>query len=331
MMKKGRRLALSMIGAATGLLLYCGSFFAKSYLENMQARQAYESLRAACLPGEELLLAGGMAGMLQGEVDEAWNSANRAQSINDQQLSINGEAWNINDQKQSVNDKQKGKLKNAAGRKEGQSAAQRNGENGAVESEKVIKKSFGINWEKLRKINPDIIAWITVPGADISYPVVQGEDDEYYLHHSFAGEEDDFGTIFLGSGSDKDFGDSHSFLYGHNMEGNMMFANLNRYEEEEYLRECPEFFVITPRQMMRYEIFSVQQAGEQSPGFQYGHALGSKAYKTQLKMLSQGSMYDTGVSPDAEKPIVTLVTCNSRLDEDIRMTVHGICTEMREW
>lgn len=287
-MKKGRRLALSMIGAAAGLLLYCGSFFAKSYLENMQARQAYESLRAACLPGEELLLAGGIAGGLQGAEDKAWDS------------------------------------------EDGRTDA-RDGKNGAVESERVIKKSFGVNWEKLRRINPHIIAWITVPGTDISYPVVQGEDDEYYLHHSFTGEEDDFGTIFLGSGSDKEFGDSHSFLYGHNMEGNMMFANLNRYEEQEFLRECPKFFIITPGQMMRYEIFSVQQADEQSPGFQYGHALGSKAYKTQLKMLSQGSMYDTGVSPDAKKPIVTLVTCNSRLDENIRMTVHGICTEMRKW
>ena len=48
-----------------------------------------------------------------------------------------------------------------------------------------IRESFGISWENLRKINSEVAAWITIPGADISYPVVQGMDDEYYLKHNF--------------------------------------------------------------------------------------------------------------------------------------------------
>lgn len=301
-MKKGRHLAISMIGASAALLVYCGSFFAKSYLENMQARQAYDSLRAACLPGE---------GAFWGE------------SAPGRQLKAGVFGSNAGD-KNGASDSN---VEESPG--VGADVSTHKGASAIKVAE--IKESFGINWEKLRKINPQTVGWITVPGADISYPVVQGEDDEYYLHHSITGEEDAFGTIFLGSGSDKEFGDSHSFLYGHNMEGNLMFANLNRYEEEEFLNECPEFYIITPKQMMRFEIFSVQQADEQSPGFQYGHGLGSQAFKTQLKMLTEGSMYPTGVNPDAAKPITTLVTCNSRLDEHIRMTVHGTCREIRLW
>ena len=94
-----------------------------------------------------------------------------------------------------------------------------------------IRESFGISWENLRKINPEVAAWITISGADISYPVVQGTDDEYYLKHNFQGKEDLFGCVFLGHDNKKNLTDSHSFLYGHNMEGNMMFANLNRYEQ----------------------------------------------------------------------------------------------------
>ena len=90
-----------------------------------------------------------------------------------------------------------------------------------------IRESFGISWENLRKINSRVVAWITIPGADISYPVVQGNDDEYYLTHNFRREEDLFGCIFLEHDNKKDFTDSHSIIYGHNMEGNMMFANLN--------------------------------------------------------------------------------------------------------
>lgn len=193
----------------------------------------------------------------------------------------------------------------------------------------TIDSSFGISWKALRKMNPEIVAWIEVPGADISYPVVQGTDDTYYLHHSFSREKDAFGTIFLGSVHKKDFQESHCFLYGHNMEGNMMFANLNRYEEKEFWEECPEFYVYTPEKLLNYRIFSVQQAAALSPGFQYGYELGSKAYQEQLKTLSGNSLYKTEVSLDAEAPMVTLVTCNSSLDEKIRMTVHGIL--VKEW
>ena len=73
--------------------------------------------------------------------------------------------------------------------------------------------------------------------SDISYPVVQAADDEYYLKHNFRGEEDLFGCIFLEHDIKKNFTESHSILYGHNIEGNMMFANLNRYEQPEFLKK----------------------------------------------------------------------------------------------
>ena len=108
-----------------------------------------------------------------------------------------------------------------------------------------IRESFGIFWENLRKINSQTVAWITVPGADISYPVVQAADDEYYLKHNFRGEEDLFGCIFLEHDIKKNFTDSHSILYGHNIEGNMMFANnvlklRSQHQKESF---CTKFFL----------------------------------------------------------------------------------------
>ena len=193
-----------------------------------------------------------------------------------------------------------------------------------------IRESFGISWENLRKINSEVAAWITIPGADISYPVVQGMDDEYYLKHNFKKEEDLFGCIFLEHNNKKTFMGSHSILYGHNIEGNMMFANLNRYEQPEFLEKCPEIEIKTPERKFLYKIFSIEQAGSQSAAFEYGYDLSSPAYKQQLATLKENSMYETGIEPDDSKPMVTLITCNSHLDKEIRMAVHGICYEITE-
>ena len=178
-----------------------------------------------------------------------------------------------------------------------------------------IRESFGISWENLRKINSQVAAWITIPGADISYPVVQGTDDEYYLNHNFRKAEDLFGCIFLEHNNKKDLTGSHSIIYGHNMEGNMMFANLNRFEQPEFLKSCPEIEILTPERKFLYKIFSVEQASSQSAAFEYGYELSSPAYKLQLTELKNNSMYDTGIEPEESAPVVTLVTCNSHLDK----------------
>ena len=191
-----------------------------------------------------------------------------------------------------------------------------------------IRESFGISWENLRKINSQVAAWITIPGADISYPVVQGTDDEYYLNHNFRKAEDLFGCIFLEHNNKKDLTGSHSIIYGHNMEGNMMFANLNRYEQPEFLKSCPEIEILTPERKFLYKIFTVEQASSQSAAFEYGYELSSPAYKLQLTELKNNSMYDTGIEPEESASVVTLVTCNSHLDKEIRMAVHGSCYEI---
>lgn len=156
---------------------------------------------------------------------------------------------------------------------------------------------------------------------------MQGEDDEFYLKHDFERKEDLFGSIFLGHHNDAAFTDSHSFIYGHNMEGHMMFANLNQYEQPEFLEKCPQFEIVTPEKKLVYDIFSVEQAGEGGAAFEYGYDLDSPSYQRQLAALKRNSMYETGIWPDAHKPMVTLITCNSRLDEKVRMAVHGICSQ----
>lgn len=67
------------------------------------------------------------------------------------------------------------------------------------------KKERSIDFERLHKINPDIVAWIEVPGTNIDYPVVQGKDNEEYMHHTFRKNYNFAGCIFLDSHCHQDF------------------------------------------------------------------------------------------------------------------------------
>lgn len=56
------------------------------------------------------------------------------------------------------------------------------------EKEEPQSRYLEIDFAGLKAVNPDVIAWIQIPALDISYPVVQGKDNAYYLHHLFSGE-----------------------------------------------------------------------------------------------------------------------------------------------
>lgn len=271
-MRKLRIFASGMIGAALGLLFYCGSFYVESCLENRKAQAAYNSLRDA---------------YFSDSTKEKKDSSSQKQKQNTVQIKEE------------------------------------------VKKDNEIEESFGIQWKDLKEINQDIVAWIEIPNADVSYPVVQTEDNEYYLRHSFERQEDLFGSIFLDEKNQRYFTDSHSFLYGHNMEGNMMFANLNKYEEKEFLEKCPEFYIYTPERKLLYDIFSVEQAEEGGESFRYGMKRNGEEYRQLLIRLKNNSIYPIEVNPEMSRPVVSLVTCNSRLDEKIRMVVHG--TLVKYW
>lgn len=58
-------------------------------------------------------------------------------------------------------------------------------EDSSPDSSSDIESYDRLNYNKLLNTNPDFVGWIKIKGTDIDYPVVQGTDNEYYLHHDF--------------------------------------------------------------------------------------------------------------------------------------------------
>ena len=116
-----------------------------------------------------------------------------------------------------------------------------------------------VNFARLESYNPELYAWISVPGTNIDYPVAQheGEDQLFYLHHDLYGEPQYAGCIFSQAPSAKDFSDPVTVLYGHNMKNGSMFQNLHLFREKPYFDEHRDLYVYTADQAIKYEIYAV--------------------------------------------------------------------------
>ena len=103
------------------------------------------------------------------------------------------------------------------------------------------------NFDKLKKINADTIGWIrfSPKPKEINYPIVQGKDNQTYLHKTFSNNENTLGSIFLDSNANADFADGNSIVYGHRMKDGSMFRHLQDYDTKKFWKKYPYFYIYT--------------------------------------------------------------------------------------
>ena len=151
-----------------------------------------------------------------------------------------------------------------------------------------------------RETNPDIVAWIYIEGTKINYPIVQGEDNRYYLKHLFSGEWNGSGCIFLDFRNDASFADRHSIIYGHHMKNGTMFTDIDKYKKQEFFDEHP----VAPRDDA-WEI-----------GFTEAE------FEVWLQNAADRSCFTSEIAPNISAHILTLSTCSYEFD-DARFVLVG--------
>lgn len=114
-----------------------------------------------------------------------------------------------------------------------------------------------VDFQSLQQQNPDIYAWITIPGTVIDYPIVQSADDnEYYLNRAADGSININGSVFSENYNGLDFDDPVTVLYGHNMNDGSMFAGLHQYEDNSFMESHRTINVYTPNAILHYQVFA---------------------------------------------------------------------------
>ena len=180
--------------------------------------------------------------------------------------------------------------------------------------------------------NPHLVAWLEA-GGTISLPVVQ-YDNEFYLDHDFYGKSDAAGTLFLNAVNSLWPQDQHLLIHGHNMKDGSMFATLNKFREQDWLRQNPVVYLRTiyDEQPTAYVILSVFDASMDEGANGY-FDLGRINFDTDEQFLAFGqelkdvSLYDVPVDVQAGDHLLSLVTC-SYSHENGRLTV--ACRKLRD-
>ena len=162
--------------------------------------------------------------------------------------------------------------------------------------------------EALQEVTPEVLGWLWLPNTQISYPLMQGTDNEYYLHNTWKNEPNELGAIFLDYRSAPDFSDFNTLIYGHRMQSDAMFATLRFYAEQAHWESAPLVYVRAGDMVYTFTIFAAYEAPVTQP--LYLPALTDAAQiDAVLQYAQEASVLDTGLTPGAEDHILTLVTC----------------------
>ena len=180
------------------------------------------------------------------------------------------------------------------------------------------------DWKKLKQVSPDLVGWIYVEAfPDISYPIVQGRDNNEYLHHAYTGEYLYAGSIFEDSTSNPYFTDLTTYVYGHNMRNGSMFAQIKGFRQQKNYDRDPYFWILTPNGNYRYHIFSAMETAPLSDVYQlFNKSDEDKALAWAQKMQQKSEVQNKVELRKGDRDVI-LQTCSP--GGQMRSVVIGRC------
>ena len=168
--------------------------------------------------------------------------------------------------------------------------------------------------------NNDFVGWIKIDGTEIDYPVVQADDNDYYLNHNFDKEKESRGTIFMDYTSDSNLGYMNTVIHGHNWLDDTVFSELPQYSDIDYYREHPVIEYNTRTEMHKWKIFAVfitTASADEDNGYVFNYVypdMGGINFDGYMAEINKRTLYYTGVDVNENDKILTLSTCTREVD-----------------
>ena len=198
------------------------------------------------------------------------------------------------------------------------------GQTGSRPSEKTNGSRSVMDFAGIKTKNPDVIAWLTIPGTVIDYPIVQSKDNSYYLTHDAKKKKNLNGALFLDYRVHSDFSDFNSVVYGHHMKSGRMFQNLIKFKDQSFWNSHSTATLYTPEHTYRLEFIAVAVVQQNSPLYRYAFPSPTERLAHLEEIKSAAKFYrDVGLTENDR--IVTLSTCSYEFKNARTVLVAKIC------
>ncbi|XVG96154.1 class B sortase [Eubacteriales bacterium KG127] len=167
------------------------------------------------------------------------------------------------------------------------------------------KESFS----ELKKINPDVIAWLTIPKTHIDYPVLQGKTNQEYLNKGPKGDFSISGSIFIDSQNSKEMTDQYLLLFGHHLHNGAMFGDVVKFVNKKYFDNRKTGTLMTERKKYKIKFFAVLRTTA-SNELIYNTSNQSQEKLAQLiSYINENAVQKRDIKISDKDKIVALSTC----------------------
>ena len=181
----------------------------------------------------------------------------------------------------------------------------------------------GPDWESLQREYPGLEGWISAPDIGIDYPVMQADDNRYYLRHLPDGSYNSVGSVFLDADSDPLLNDPLTPVYGHHVSDGTMFSPLTGYLDGEFAALHPVMTWYTPRGAYTVEIVAAHETDGSDNSFLWEYAAADEQGRARwLEQLAERSAI-RGPQPGPDDRLLALVTCTTPWEGASRCIVYG--------
>ncbi len=190
------------------------------------------------------------------------------------------------------------------------------------------KRLMSMDFEPLTSLYPDIKAWITLADTPLDYPVMQADDNEYYLKRMYDGKSSKYGSIFMDYRSLSDFSGRNTVIYGHNMRNRTMFSLIREYRKQAFFDEHPLMTIYTPEGDLLFEAVSgtIENGDREFVRFEFES---DEDFLSYVQGFKDRSLFKGGAEVSAGDRIVSLCTCSYEAG-NTRFMVIGKISELYE-
>lgn len=193
---------------------------------------------------------------------------------------------------------------------------------------KEAQRQCAMDFSELKAINDDIIGWLYAEGTKIDYPVLHGEDNEYYLERLYNKEANSSGSLFADYRNHGDFSDQNTVIYGHHMANGTMFGSIELYRDQEFYETVPTMTLYTPDGDYLVELIcGTDESGyDEFVSFQFQS---DEEFMGYVDALRARSTFQSDVKVQPGDKLISLCTCAYVFDNARYMLV-GRLVELYE-